>query len=629
MFKMTTNNRKTIFTLFIPIALLALNTAHIPPIAPAGKTLAQKTKHCQELIKELAQTSGLKSIDIPKVEVVQTLPNQSLAIAMFDDKPPTISVHEWTYDFCMDPNHTMLGKDSLDGLVFILSHELAHVIKKHTDRQLYQKSVDISVNDIERKSAPKNSLDSLIRMYRGLSTRYNIRKNEAEADLYAGFTAYLAGYNTRQAGIKLLESAYKVFELKTERGKYVSLAERKTIVEETGKQLDTLIQVFEMANLLTMAGEYDIATTCYKYINHRYSSPALLNNVGLSIVLETTEFLDTDMVPYFLPFSINTSLVKIKGKDVPVAGDGGDVGFIDLSENPNKVKEIVNDLKLAIGYFKDIQVSNPDDYQSYLNESIANMLIHVFRSQLKNELFSDTEDYKQYAIAAALKAKNAIEFGSPSDKALSDIYMMLSILAHYEGNTEQTNTYYERSKSLNGNNSLVSLNEDVLKGNELPETNTALSSFNSICDTFEMINGNQEFADLFEGISSWDMNLTLVEGSEEKILFQSESFNTGTLFNVSVTKNGVEQKYHTVYQINESYSHNTACNISKQDSMSRLTFTYGKRPQVLQSLNGTFHSYNSRPESDNGSKYTNGIIFYSNNTALVDRWYLFEKMEPE
>ena len=639
-----------IFIMFFAI----MSTSFVIPKSTPQEERAKKTRRCELILQELAKVCGLNEIEVPNIDVVSTLKNQNHTIAMYyDEGNPTIQIDEWTYNICI----STLGKDSLNGLVFIIAHELAHFIYNHEERLVFEKAIEIDTNDIGTLSKTnkistkaqelikRSKLETLISSFREMTSKYNIRKNEAEADLHAGFTAYLAGYDVRDASAKFFDSTYHYFKVDSLKGKYISKEERKIIVEGTAKQLDTLIQVFEMANLLSVSGEYQTATLCYKYMNKIYSSPALLNNIGLALILETMEHLDDQVLPYYLPFTLNTNLVKnLPWEDLrPEEGGGWDSGSetevpsnaLDMEEDPYEAS--IYKLKSAIQYFKKIQLRHPKNYEAFLNESIANFLITVFNYKEPNY---NGEDYIRYAKAAAFKAK-AISMELHYDKAISDVYCMLAILDDYTENYEKAVDHYNNCKLFNDKNFLLEKNKHIIEKESYWDIffrNNKDSSYvdsltNSIWEEKEMFVGDKPPRTFFTEHDSFaivsNFNVLLrktVEG--ESWVFTSTIFEKGKLFNIELLDNNVVREYYTVFQTNDLYTQSSACGIQIGTDMENLEEKYGKDPKTLQTKSGSYLNYQMVPIENWTEVFVSGTIFYTANSGIVDRWFMYEKKVP-
>ena len=631
---MKLNYQKSILSLLILVIISGLNFS-LPESTPENDKV-KKTKHCKQILKELATVSGLSSIEIPDIEVVDPLKNQSLAIAMFyDEGNPTIQVHEWTYDICM----SLLGRDSINGLVFIIAHELAHLIENHEERPLFQKQIAIDSNDIRSETSSQfpteineinkaSKMDSLIRSFRGITKKYNIRKNEAEADLHAGFTAYLAGYDTRRAAATFFDSTYKYFKLDTEKGKYISKEERKIIVEGTAKQLDTLIQVFEMANLLTISGSYEVATHCYKYINKHYSSPTLLNNTGLTLILETLDWFPMDL-NYYLPLTINTSFVKT---DIDYDGVGG--GGLHIYELTNE--DLINKLNLSIRYFKEIQLTHPSHYEAHLNESIANFLISVINDDQESLIFAKASAYQAKKI---LEKKENI-----GNKTMADVYCMLAIIEDRYANYEQASKLFNEAKKYNPTNYLIELNSGIgLKNKDQTSTSSSQkietillseqpvytlkldSLSNSNCAPDTISNNYQSLSGMYsEAKAPWILNLDLGQGNFGTLRIKIKSFPESILY--AAISEGVShpKAQQFILEYKQDSQQISDCGIKIGDSWSIIKELYGNKPELLLSNSGNYLNYFYIPKIM--GRHTHGTIFYTKNN-FVEKWYKYEHQE--
>ena len=609
----------------ILLILFSLNSTYL--VAKPDPYLEKATRRCETILSELGKASGLKSFELPRVEVVEQLPNSSLAIAMYNDEDgPTISIHKYTYQICMED----MGKDSLNGLAFILAHELAHVTKKHLVRQLYFEEEEVTEDEgfsmatASIMRTQRSSLDSIIHIYRGISEKFNIRKNEAEADLYAGFTAYLAGYETKAAGPFFLQRAYEDFSLSTKKGKYVSLEERKEIVIKAGEKLDTLIQIFEMANVLTVAGNYKMATHCYKYINQFYTSPAIINNIGLSLILETMEAVGDDF-KYYPPFTINTTFSKEPEISHPDNNAGwGQVGSIIVGKD---ISWIYPKLEEANRYFKQVQISHPSSYEAYLNESIANFLIAYFKTH--DRKYEDLNDFMLYAKSAAHRARRAIVSDQDTiHKALSDTYCMLAIIEDFDLNFEDALKHMSRASSIDSSNFILSLNskvgyQDWQDENEMTAWQESVES-NSKCDSENSpISWNPLRKEYDDINNSWDIKLKIGAIETGDILYQEKALEEGTFKAVVLNFARVDYEHYLIKEFGPGTSKETECEVNIGDDVSHLKSQYGDHPKTLQTNSGSYLNYHQDPRFGDRHNRIKGTIFRTDQSKVIS-WYLFD-----
>ncbi|MDQ4141268.1 MAG: hypothetical protein M3142_12195, partial [Bacteroidota bacterium] len=98
---------------------------------------------------------------------------------------PLIQLSEEVYDLCRS-----LGKDSLDALAVLLSHELAHHYEKHD--WYYTFGIGKATNTTSRKE---------------------IERFESEADFYGCFYGELAGFSTGHVFPRVIDLLYQRFRL--------------------------------------------------------------------------------------------------------------------------------------------------------------------------------------------------------------------------------------------------------------------------------------------------------------------------------------------------------------------------------------------------------------------------------
>lgn len=149
-----------------------------------------------------------------------------------------------------------LGADSIHALANILGHELSHFF--------YAKNCSCNTQSSAFLS-DKNANIAL----------------EKQADLEGGFWCYLAGFKVKWVMPKTLKTIYKVFGIPENPGNYAPLPERTALSLDVGRNLDTLITLYEIAQPLMVAGRFQEALACLQYIDHfGISSPEVQNALG-------------------------------------------------------------------------------------------------------------------------------------------------------------------------------------------------------------------------------------------------------------------------------------------------------------------------------------------------------------
>lgn len=183
-----------------------------------------------------------------------------------------------------------MGRDSTTSLALVLAHELAHHYNNHSWYHAF------AAND------KKNSISS--------EQTYQF---ESQADEFAVFYAYLAGYDIKPIGQKTLELIYKEFQLSPKN--YPSKEQRLAIYQQAVNDLSELSQLFETGQYLLISEHYDIATKCFEYINQYFPAPEVLNNIAYAYLKSSLEYLDSESLPFLFPLSLNetTRLPQSRG----------------------------------------------------------------------------------------------------------------------------------------------------------------------------------------------------------------------------------------------------------------------------------------------------------------------------
>ncbi len=392
------------FLLFLLLLIEPTNisTENIPESNSAAED------ECIQILAKLKRAKGLNVENKPFIKLVNNLPNPAFKLAMASTDG-IIYLEERTYRLCK----TELQDESEDALAFIIAHELAHYTEKHVVRHRYTdkfKEMDQDSNFVNLLSENveaeqnQNTLDSLMAIYREIATRHQIRNNEAEADLEAGFTAYLAGYHTKKAGPDFLRLVYESFpDISRSDDKYVSLDERIMIAERAGLKLDTLIAVFEAGNYLSMIKEYDLALQCYEYVSRSYQSKELLNNMGVLALKKMMTEIDLSWmdVGYILPVNIELDLVQFDVEpDIPTSpGFNFDVdqdGFVNSVDYPEDEAWLASDSDFdgEINSFELANRTDPFDPCSFTNMPSKRDTVFAFWSALDCDQDGETNQFE-------------------------------------------------------------------------------------------------------------------------------------------------------------------------------------------------------------------------------------------
>ena len=195
------------------------------------------------------------------------------------------------------------GKDSMNVIAQIMSHEMAHVL-------LEQSSI---IKDIGSGYASK-AFNKMLKA-KHISLRDSLF--ERQADEYSFFYAQIAGYRTADLAPRILDSIYKQWNLKDKDLKrYPPLVERKLIATTATKKMKILKELFDVAVLSNISGNYNLAIDLFKFIlEEDFDSREIHNNLGTAYLLKAISSLDTLEYPYIFPVQIdlNTELDGHRG----------------------------------------------------------------------------------------------------------------------------------------------------------------------------------------------------------------------------------------------------------------------------------------------------------------------------
>ena len=167
------------------------------------------------------------------------------------------------------------GKDSLNALSVVISHELAHYYYEHDFCSDFAFA-------IRHKSVQFSS---------GLKL---INKNqkviyETQADDKGLFYAAIAGYDPFEIQPKILDAIYKFYQLKEVNEGYPSKTERKAIAQNALVKSQKLYTTFQDALIAKEKKEYDKAVALFETVNQDFPSRENYNNIG---VIKTLKALD-------------------------------------------------------------------------------------------------------------------------------------------------------------------------------------------------------------------------------------------------------------------------------------------------------------------------------------------------
>lgn len=242
--------------------------------------------------------------------------------AMFWPKREAVVLESAAYEVARS-----LGADSLNALAYLLGHELAHFYGEHAERAGFLRTFSqLAVADTLAAMT-----DNAGRRARVQFERQQRLQLETEADLKAGFAAYLAGYEPLPVAPALLRSLYSTYRLDTAKvGGHPPLSDRIRVAEIAGETLNGLIQMFEGGVAMLVIGRYDEAARVFDHLVRAFPSREMLSNAGTARALRALELLGDD-VDWVYPFELDV--------ETRLKGSRGGLGFSGNEEAERLLRE--------------------------------------------------------------------------------------------------------------------------------------------------------------------------------------------------------------------------------------------------------------------------------------------------
>jgi hypothetical protein len=234
------------------------------------------------------------------------------------------------------------GKDSTNARAHVLSHELAHLFLNHG----YVSVIGTGFASKEFNKEFKKTKEAL-----------DDKLGEMEADQWAFFYAYIAGYNTNRIAPVLLDSIYKYYNLNDKSlSQYPPLSERKRYASSASVKMKSMCEAFDFANIAAIHGDFNLSIEIYNaIIQEGFKSREIVSNLGTTYLLKAISLMDTTKIDFILPLQIDMD-TRMKQE--------GERGL----NNEDEIEELIS---RAIDLFKQSTTIDPEYAIGYFNLSMA------------------------------------------------------------------------------------------------------------------------------------------------------------------------------------------------------------------------------------------------------------------
>jgi tetratricopeptide (TPR) repeat protein len=190
---------------------------------------------------------------------------------------PTIFIDSYVYEICRS-----YGKDSLNSLSIILSHELVHYYEDHTFCADYA----VATRYKNKTLAPKLIKSSLIS---------SIEK-ETEADQKGLFYASAAGFSPFGLYTNLINRLYKDYKFPNELDGYPSKQERIIYAKNAEVKAKELFGYFQAGLKAIEKKQYDVAIVAFDKANSFIPYRENFNNLGVAKTRQAIDLKEPDTI---------------------------------------------------------------------------------------------------------------------------------------------------------------------------------------------------------------------------------------------------------------------------------------------------------------------------------------------
>ena len=185
---------------------------------------------------------------------------------------PKIEVDLYLYTICRT-----YGKDSLNALSIVLSHELAHNYNDH------KFCSDYAYAQLQSKDL------NLIKSIKAASLNSRMEK-ETEADIKGFFYAAAAGFSPFKLQASLIDNIYKAYHLPDVQKGYPTKQQRKDIAKSADEKAKELYGYFQEGLKAMEEKRYDDAILAFDKANSFIPYRENFNNMGVARTLKALQY---------------------------------------------------------------------------------------------------------------------------------------------------------------------------------------------------------------------------------------------------------------------------------------------------------------------------------------------------
>lgn len=239
-------------------------------------------KQVQFVFDQLIPVYG-SAKSVPKLVVIKKEKFPVLPANYTTLNGPTIQIDEALYKVCQT-----FGKDSLNVLAIVVSHELTHYFNDHKFCSDYAYASFKSTNPNLKNAVGEASLSAR-------------KDKETEADIKGFFFAAAAGFQPFGLQEKLINKIYKAYNLADIQKGYPSKEERKGIAQGNEAKAKELFGYFQEGLKAMEEKRYDDAILAFDKANSFIPYRENFNNMGVAKTLKALELKISDEIEKEFP----------------------------------------------------------------------------------------------------------------------------------------------------------------------------------------------------------------------------------------------------------------------------------------------------------------------------------------
>jgi hypothetical protein len=216
------------------------------------------------------------------INEIKINPDSAHTMAAFNPSNNKIYIGTDFYRYCLQ-----FGEEAF---AIVLAHEIGHYFNAH------KSFVSLSGYIMSEKE------NDFIETYYPEGDFSKFKELETQADLFAAFHCYSAGYDIRNTWHTILDSLGKI--IKTSQDTYLSLDERKKIAGYAFEKIQQMRPLYESAKMMLITGNYLKAAEYFDYIaENALSGWDIIANAGIAYAfaaLDNAPQKDSLLLPFLI-----------------------------------------------------------------------------------------------------------------------------------------------------------------------------------------------------------------------------------------------------------------------------------------------------------------------------------------